>query len=340
MTKKFFLSIISYEKFYLLKLIKMSQKDLLNEIRQEMKDLKAEEKEKLEDLKKSWLPKEEIEKRRKEIIETFSVKREELKQREWYEEAIKAARHQWYLRWKILESAHKIKKLKNKLRASEFGDRVNEVEEEIAKKNELLKELLDLYRQSKHERDDKPGSFVDVEINWVGSLLEKRTININGKDIEFIISTAKKRRLIVDDCQIRDSFKIKDPQDIAEFIDKVIFNYPDLINVRKTIWHQKEWEKKNKEIANSYKLEWLAHNLAYVVFNFFNFKPEKNDAYHKLIKFLIKSAEHADLDDEERRKQILFDLWWLFYKILPDRDKILPNRIKKKWNDGKNNEDN
>ena len=244
----------------------MTYKIFLDGIRQEMKSLKEFEIQELEELNSSWLTEDEIKWRRKEIMETFFVNMENLKKRDWYEKAINVARFEWSLRWKSINSAYKVMKLKKELKKLESEcafDKVEKVKEELENEQQNVKNLTELYKQAKLEFwDDKPGTFIDIEINRPWSLLERRRININGIDIEYIISTTKKWKWVVDDCKVVDSFKIKDPKVISEFIDKVIFSYPDLINSRKSM--HKEREKREKEIKKSFKLEWLAHNFAYL----------------------------------------------------------------------------
>lgn len=172
--------------------------------------------------------------------------------------------------------------------------------------------------------DDKPGVLLSSRIRknakgketW--SLLETRRINIDGIEIEYIISITNWWKWIVDDCQIRDSFKINDYKVIEKFVDKVIFSYEDLIKNRKTI--SKDPEERKQEIKSSYILEWFAHNLWYdrhkritSIKRLKNLIKEVPYLYNYLSKISNKFSDwvkHADLDDETIIKQILYKMWW------------------------------
>lgn len=301
----------------------MTKQEFLDNIRYDMKRLKEQELKYIEDLKTKGLTEEETKERKKEIIETFFSNMEWFKKIDWYEEAIESMRHERSLKRKLVESAYKVMKLKKEIKKPQSEEKLIELKNEIEEEEKKVKDLTVLYKQAKLELwDDKPGTFIDFEINKAGSLLERRKINIKGVNIEYIISTTKKWKWVVDDCKVVDSFKIKDPKVISEFIDKVIFSYPDLINSRKSM--HKEREKREKEIKNSFKLEWLAHNFAYLVLMFWNTEkemvdPKKKGFLYDKLRFLRESARDVDLDDEQIRKQILFNMAWLIYKYLPEK---------------------
>lgn len=89
----------------------MTNKELLNEISAEMKDLHDEREKKLEEVEKSEYPDGLKKQMRKEIMDNFYAKMEEFKERPWYDAAIKSARHEWSLRWKL----KKIEKQRDKI---------------------------------------------------------------------------------------------------------------------------------------------------------------------------------------------------------------------------------
>ena len=300
-----------------------SNREFRRDLAKEMLNKWKNKNEQLELLEKSSLSDEIKEQKRKEIKDIFYKDIEEMKKWEKYEEALKATRNEWSMKSKLIDSSFNLMILKKELKKAQSEDKIKKIKEQLEKEQEDVSNLTELYKQAKLELwDDKPGTFIDMEINRAGSLLERRIINICGVDIEYIISTTKKWKWVVDDCKVVDSFKIKDPKIISEFIDKVIFSYPDLINNRKSI--HKEREKREKEIKNSFKLEWLAHNFAYLVLMFWNTEKEMVDPkkkgflYDKLC-FLRESARDVDLDDEQIRKQILFNMAWLIYKYLPEK---------------------
>lgn len=79
----------------------MTNKELLDSISQKMKKLYNERELKLEEVKKfeysDWLKRQ----KRKEIMDNFYAKMDKFKELPWYDAAIKSARHEWSLRWKL-----------------------------------------------------------------------------------------------------------------------------------------------------------------------------------------------------------------------------------------------
>lgn len=162
--------------------------------------------------------------------------------------------------------------------------------------------------------NDKPGTFIGCEINEAGNLLETREIVINGVNIRYIVSITEGWEWDVYDCQVVDSFKINDPEIIKKFIDIVVFSYPDLVELRRTI--HKEWDERMQEVRESFFWEWLAHNWLYDLFMFWDTSKEMSDErlkkiplYGSLFK-LRKSTRSVDLDDESIMRQKLYKLMW------------------------------
>ena len=161
---------------------------------------------------------------------------------------------------------------------------------------------------------DKPGSFISREINEAGNLLETREIVIKGVNIRYIVSITEGWEWSVYDCQVVDSFKINDPEIIKNFIDTVVFSYPDLVKLRKTI--HKEWDERMQEVRESFFWEWLAHNWLYDIFMFWDTSKEMsnerflNIPLYKQLFELRESTRSVDLDDESIIRQKLYKLMW------------------------------
>lgn len=85
----------------------MTHKEFINEIKWKY----TEAKEQLEAIDNSWLPEDEIKKKKDEIKNLFELEMEEYKNLEWYDAAVKAARHEWSMRWKVRKTKSEIKKL-------------------------------------------------------------------------------------------------------------------------------------------------------------------------------------------------------------------------------------
>lgn len=171
--------------------------------------------------------------------------------------------------------------------------------------------------------DDKPGVHISYRNNKANSRLETRKIQINGVDIEYVISTTKLWKWIVDDCQVIDSFKIDDPDTIKQFIDTVVFSYPDLVKNRKTV--NKNSPERENEIKDSFFWEWLAHNWMYKVSMFWDTsKDMENKAiknsrryryliWHRLLYKFRSSTKDVDLDDENLATQRIYKIIWCRY---------------------------
>lgn len=134
----------------------MTNKELLDEISGKMKDLHDEREKKLKEVEKSefsdWLKKQ----MRKEIMDNFYAKMEEFKERPWYDDAIKSARHEWSLRWKLKQIEKKRDKIQKEYEEAQIAHRgKNEQkiteDEGIAEDLEISEDLKD-YRQAWQEK--------------------------------------------------------------------------------------------------------------------------------------------------------------------------------------------
>lgn len=164
--------------------------------------------------------------------------------------------------------------------------------------------------------DKKPWVLISSEINEATEcLLETRMITIDGVDITYVISITEKWKGKVNDCQVRDSYKIDDVNIINKFIENVVFSYPDLINKRKVL--KDNWKSRDELIKQSFFLERMAHNYVYYLVESWDFDEfVQGHTYLKKILYKIRDwVWHVDLDDEKLIVQRMYRFLWNQYLL-------------------------
>ena len=168
---------------------------------------------------------------------------------------------------------------------------------------------------------EKPWILISREINEATkSLLETRMITINGVDIKYVISITKRWKGKVDDCQVRDSYLINDPEIMNKFIETVVFSYPDLTNSRNV--PRKRRKSREELLKESYFWERMAHNYVYYLMEIWNFDEfvQEHTYLKKLLYKLKDCAWHVDFDDENLMVQNMFKyLWQQYLSILKNK---------------------
>lgn len=167
--------------------------------------------------------------------------------------------------------------------------------------------------------DKKPWVLISSEINEATEcLLETRMITIDGVDITYVISITEKWKGKVNDCQVKDSYKIDNLDIINKFIDIVIFSYPDLVKYRRV---KREIRiSRDEAVKISYYWERLAHNYVYYLVKEWKFDEYvKEKPYFKKILYKIRDwVWHVDLDVYEIPlvQSIYAALWRQYLYIL------------------------
>jgi len=118
----------------------MTNKELLDEISGEMKDLHDEREKKLEEVEKSEYSDGLKKQMRKEIMDNFYAKMEEFKERPWYDDAIKSARHEWSLRWKLKKIEKQRDKIQNEYEIAQIAHRWK-IEQKTAENKENIENI-------------------------------------------------------------------------------------------------------------------------------------------------------------------------------------------------------
>ena len=185
----------------------MTNKDLLDSISQEMKELYKKREAELEEVSKSkysdWLKK----LKRWEIMDNFYAEMDKFKGRPWYEEAIKTARHEKSLRWKLERLERQRELLQEKYEQAQIAHRWQvefteeiEITEELRKFREKWKQEIDLDEYTKNKiiatvekiqkranKEKDWSMLVEFELWWE----TYKTLDVNlgrHSDIEYLTS--------------------------------------------------------------------------------------------------------------------------------------------------------